>query len=309
MESGNRKIVWVSREDFKDLVLSRSKWCPLFGFIHYPDISPSSSISKCVDIIREARLVWNAFGIPNPYDSYPHPNNLPSLFEYPKDELLTARALFERAIDIMFNAQIKNPLRDYDRAGKPLYDFDQLSEDRIMYQVNLRGLTGYKGVRRDIESFKVFAILAIYEARWALRLMLENGKPDEDPEVLKSVQVATNLLNRAKEIKAEIDIKKREKEIEQMGDDAKRGAKVLQGAKKGGHAKRNSEDVKERYKAWQQEAVRIWKEKPEATKTYVVDAIIKRFKKEGKVDLLRGKELIRKVIKKPQNKKIGKMPA
>lgn len=324
MESGNKRIVYISLEYFKDLVVSDSKWCPLFGFICYPYVSPSSNISRCVDIITKARKLWNILFLSGcSYNSYPHPDKLPSpydntytcpdntpLFKYPKEELLTARTLFDNAIDIIYYAQIKDPLTDYHpETGEPIYDLDQLTEDRIMDQVELRGFIGYKGVMRSIESYKVFAILAIHKARWALSLILEDGKPEEDVEVLKAVEIATNLLNRAKEIKAEIDIKKRDEELREIKPDAERGVKILNSARKGGYAKRNSETIIERYKAWQQEANRIWKENPKAKKSFVVGTIIKRFRKEGKADLLRGKELIRKIIKNPVIKKSGKMPA
>lgn len=250
MESGNRRIVYVSSDDLKDLVLSRSKWCPLFGFIVYPDVSPSSNLSRCVDIITEARRLWSIpFLSGGSYDSYPHPDNLPGndLYPFPKEELLTARALLKRAPDIMFHAQIKNPLTDYNpETGEPAYDPDQLDEDKIMYQVSLRGLRGYKGVKHDIENYKVFAILAIYEARWALRLMLEDGKTEKDTEVLKAVQIATNLLNRARDIKARI-------EIENMKEDAELGAKrriqqrnfakEMHKGKEREHMKRNNEII------------------------------------------------------------------
>lgn len=204
MKYGNALTLWCSHKDFKELLLNANipRWCPLHGFLPHYDYSPSSNISRCVDIICRARDLWNVDYCV--IDSYFRKNT-----PYPDvkgSEHQTAIALFERAGEMILHAAIRNTQKDYDETGKPRYDADQVTEDRIMYQVDIRGSRGWKDFNHDIESYKVFAMLAIKEAHSGLYSIFREGKTDHnDIDVIMSVQLAMGLLSRAHDIKAMSD--------------------------------------------------------------------------------------------------------
>lgn len=200
-ENGNTLTSWLLHEDFKELLLNYNtpRWCPLHGFLPYPGNSPSSNISRCVDIICRARDLWNIDRCV--IDSFFRQDNL-----YPAvkgSEHQTAIALFERASDMILHAAIRDTQTDYDETGKPRYDADQITEDGIMYQVNIRGSRGWKDFNHDIESYKVFAMFAIKEAHSGLYSIFWEDKTDNNNiDVLSSVKLAMGLLSRAHDIKA-----------------------------------------------------------------------------------------------------------
>jgi hypothetical protein len=305
-------------------------------FSPYPPSKPSSC---CIQLIKDARTLWELPFLGGIVDStasdYPSIDEILNWLsdfnlDYPKERILTARMISDGSIHIWQYSIIQDARKDWYEKDNgefvPANTMASVWETAVKHARNYLhqwnyakqkdGDTDYAWIDFDyiegMPDYAILAILAIDAARFLLKGMLYYKEDEDSPYIGQQLQEATDLLRKAEEIKGkeeEIKAEKAEIEIENMKPDAERGARVLQGAKSGGYAKGKSEDIKERYKAWQQEAERIWNEKPEASKVFVAGAIVKRFHKEGKTDLLKDKESIRKIIKNPLPKKSGKMPA
>lgn len=204
---------------YKDLF--KEPWCPLFGSLPLIEEPPSTIKSRCIDIILNARLLWKVYELVNDLEyegmpelsnlyfcnfaginyrgnnNWPEPEEVP---KYPKDALLSARAVFRNAYRIMLDAQFysgggsalkawykkKNDTADLVRSP------DQVSEDLLSSIAR-----GFIGVSQDINGYKVFAILAIKEAWEALKEILYYRRSEDSPEVMEHVQAAGSLLARA----------------------------------------------------------------------------------------------------------------
>jgi hypothetical protein len=183
MEVEKKKLVNKCWTGFGD-----PEWCPLFGY--FPSIEDISSISsykraqidRCSGIIKEARSLW---GVADPLDLIRSGKD-PGQVRYSERALFSARRIFARGFTICLNAQM------YYGDDGPKIDPDQANESALVLHAR-----DTIGVEREIEDFKVFAILSIKYAHYCFRRILENRTPEDDLETLKRLQIGDSFLLRA----------------------------------------------------------------------------------------------------------------
>lgn len=234
-------------------VFFKKPWCPLFGHIFWNDepLPPSSQIERCFSIIQDARRLWKTEDTKG-FDcshqgwygehSWPEPEEIP---DYPKDLILAAREISRCWMSIYQYSVLHSHQPDayYKKENgdsEPRHTLDTVWDKAIDVAKSICHSNYFdkdgtlKPINKfeDIPGFAILAILAIKEAHWALRLIVEVGESEDNPEVIKLVQVAGSLLARAKE--------------ENLRPDAERNARqrkyaAQQSVKK---RKRNAEDNK-----------------------------------------------------------------
>lgn len=210
-------------------------WCPLFGIV-FPSGSypPASQSSRCLIIIRDARAIWDIYDYSwhllkseplNP--SWPEPEEV----DYPRDLLIVARDISNNFIGISSDAAIpgrhiaqgeQDWYKKIDGTYETYYSLDTNPEDAI--EAAKRRALGEAGeIIEKIPDFAILAILAIEEAWFALTCIEEDGEPEDDLFILKSVQMAQSLLSQA-EVQAQE--KKADSYIKSLECDAKLGQKI-----------------------------------------------------------------------------------
>jgi hypothetical protein len=196
-------------------IFFKKPWCPLFGWIFWNDepLAPSSQTKRCFNIIQEARRLWQtedsdgidrSDGWRGPH-SWPEPEEIP---DYPKDFILAAREIGRCWMSIYQYCVIETDEYYKKENGDylPRHTLDTVWDKAIVAKsichTNYFDKDGtLKPIHKfeDIPGFKILAIFAIKEAHWALRLIIQEGETEDNPKVMKSVQIAGLLLARAKE--------------------------------------------------------------------------------------------------------------
>lgn len=217
--------------------LFKKAWCPLFGELPFIEDPPSSPASRCIDIIERARDMWGC--PPLSYESsWPNPQDvwfdaylvggytgIEEMVQYSKEKLLSARAIFRRASEIMMHSQIyKGGGQDWYRKQDGTSDLriapDQVKDWLLEYHAN-----STLGVVEKIEVPEIFALVAIHQAWFTLYKLLCNGISEDDSSVIKNVQVTGALLARAQSIQTDKKIEHADKTIKEMIPDTELGIK------------------------------------------------------------------------------------
>lgn len=203
------EIEAAERVNYNKKVFSEP-WCPLFGW--WPDFDPpalpNSQVDRCLEIITQAREIWeigpfgnllfeeDEDGLPTQLSadsSYPDPEEVS---EYPKEALESARTIFigrhstfQHAGWDRINPSTPTPLKDLWRG---LVSFAK---------------QGYvsRSVDPQVPDYAILAILALGEAWDSLCFLCDGGDGESDPSLIKRVQGASDLIHLAKSMEMEED--------------------------------------------------------------------------------------------------------
>lgn len=288
-------------------------WCPIFGELPENNHDASCQITKCIRVIEEARELWGA--CPSEYsaelfdiidcNSFPESKELHPFF--PVEELLLARNLFLEWEEIRGLVEKERELpysyhefyHDGTTTRIPTYISPVLSEtpeDALVYWFETLPSTRFE----NLKGWQVFSILAIYEARKVLNLPLYTHAPwhyyskvkwssieefEKDIEIIRQTQLASDLLQRAAELKSRQDIE--------------RGQKVLAAAKRSGEGRREQlrDERQPIWDEWQGRALSIWQNNPAISKNAVAGKIRQQLEREGNKEVPSVSTIRRRIYK------------
>lgn len=206
--------------------LFNNRWCPLFGGLPEIDDPPSSPAYRCIDIIKEARLLFGAVDI-FPGDNYPAPERVEGLYALSdggiyllsKPVLTSIRFIYFRIWEIMFRAQwISGKWNEY---GQPKYDNpycddhnhlriaqDQVTASFLITESLETNSIDHTVMRKVFDAWGpgiLFALYAICEAWQILRDLLIEGEEEEGTVVLKRLFIASAVMDRARTEESKIE--------------------------------------------------------------------------------------------------------
>ena len=238
--------------------LFENEWCPLFGDLPEIKSPPAAIDNRCIKIIEEARIMWDA--IPKYQAKYPAgqltaaklffdntegiqwnlaacqtllTGNSEDLFYYKKDDGSTGQRYAADQIELLW----LKPEEYITINATEEITYPRSPEDRTPNVVIWPAYSCSKSDTDDdrtkkIPVYKVLAILSIDEAWNILRRILING--DQESAVVEAASLSRSFLERAK------DLKKIERLAKEKAGASKGGKKSAE-IKKAATAKRNAD--------------------------------------------------------------------
>ncbi|HVO66704.1 MAG TPA: hypothetical protein VMT12_09485 [Syntrophales bacterium] len=291
----------LTYEDFFE-----NPWCPLFGAL--PDIPddhqyPNSVASRCLDIICEAREIWDAHDFNWPDPICPDKQLVEEKTGMPAEFIESVRLISWRAIEIVFNCRFNTAIysdqyRPWQRkdGGESFLSLGAYniwawvleSEMEITAGattepfISIRKFTNtdpqsLETIQYEEETFleeKAFSLLAIDVAWSTLGSVLYWHEAEDSPYILRCLQDAQDLMTRARQALRNEDARKLvENEAAQWHKDAENRRTGKLGGDKSGKLKR--EEARIKHKGWQEKADVIWIMHPNWNKSDVARRIAK----------------------------------
>jgi hypothetical protein len=249
------------KNTFRDWYKLNSPWCPLFGQLPTDFLlgDPSSLCNDCINIIREARGLWNVEsdytypGYPaNQYGgkeeawdiSWPEPEQVP---KYSRKSLESARMISLIHASILYatvdfwnpnfpGRQRENFIEDSNRPGEYIERYTLDSEWEKVCEIARRDYHVMKDrtyIEENIPDYEILAIVAISEA-WRVLTDILNGEEFEgNPKILNRTRIAQALLQRAIQQALETEVETQtEAQNRQMAGFKKKNLKSAQRQKR-----------------------------------------------------------------------------
>lgn len=227
------------KENTEWKILFKDDWCPLFGELPPLKEPLSSPTARCIMAIKDAREILSEKASSKEY-------------------LTLVNSLFKSFSILHPFVIMPNPqTHPWATTHTLATNIDSTIQNGRWY------LKDYSNNHDLISGYEILTVAAIGQAWTALDYMLYDNLSDEMTVIRDRVQVATDLLSKAKSMA--------------VLEDVNRGKKVLSGAKKSGESRRNQiiEDRLPIWDEWQNMANILWKKHPKWSKLSVAKEISK----------------------------------
>lgn len=198
------------------------EWCPLFGPLPVSGGPPSSILTRCSNIIYEARDIWNV-----PFRGGLLGHDCPTFTEiseslsdftylnhgFTKEKIASARGIFLHYDDAYSHCIIQDARKDYytraDGTVKPVHSVisvlnDVIEDSRNMLYGTLRiwGFARAYDIQESIPDYAFVALFSISEAWFVLRSILDYGESEDDRFLRECLLEASELLDKARSMVA-----------------------------------------------------------------------------------------------------------
>ena len=191
-----------------DVELFENDWCPLFG--SPPDLTyimtSNDPLSRSESVILDARELWDVKPYQRPITeaekkSFESSGRiLEDIPKYPKWQIDIAQDILRIHPKVKGEADIV-----YWEDGRPLYANEPLNEN---WKVAVRIVKDSIAPRlnEQIKDYHILSIFAIAEAWDALKEVLYHKKDEDNPDIMRQVLVAANLLAKSKELSSKEEV-------------------------------------------------------------------------------------------------------